>query len=94
MNEFNWQIKNKAKNNNSRTGVISTPHGQIETPAFIFCATKATLKSINTYQAKENLTQIISLYHLPYYILYPSVYPEYKISHSLNIYIYPYLLIS
>ena len=61
MNEFNWQIKNKAKNNNSRTGVISTPHGQIETPAFIFCATKATLKSINTYQAKENLTQIIFL---------------------------------
>ncbi len=66
MNEFNWQIKNKAKNNNSRTGVISTPHGQIETPAFIFCATKATLKSINTYQAKENLTQIIlsNTYHL------------------------------
>tara|TARA_B100000029_G_scaffold515709_1_gene624114 strand:- start:3863 stop:5056 length:1194 start_codon:yes stop_codon:yes gene_type:complete len=66
MNEFNWQIKNKSKKNNSRTGIISTPHGLIETPAFIFCATKAALKSINPYQAKENLTQIIlsNTYHL------------------------------
>ena len=50
------KIDNKSK---ARTGVISTPHGNIETPAFIFCGTKAALKSINVESAKKCGTQII-----------------------------------
>ena len=66
MSKFNWEIKKKLKNSNARLGIISTPHGIIETPAFIFCATKAALKSFTTKEAKENNTQIIlsNTYHL------------------------------
>ena len=66
MSNFCWKIKKKLKHNNARIGIISTPHGNIETPAFIFCATKAALKSFTTREAKENNTQIIlsNTYHL------------------------------
>ena len=43
----------KHQHSNARLGTISTPHGNIETPAFIFCATKATLKSFTTRDAKQ-----------------------------------------
>ena len=45
---------------------LNTPHGKINTPAFIFCATKGALKSSTTITAKENNTQIIlsNTYHL------------------------------
>ncbi|MDC3131622.1 tRNA guanosine(34) transglycosylase Tgt [Pelagibacteraceae bacterium] len=66
MPNFSWTIKKKSKTNNSRIGLISTPHGNIETPAFIFCATKGALKSFSTLGAKQNNTQIIlsNTYHL------------------------------
>ena len=66
MKDFTWSIKNKSNNSKARTGIISTPHGEIKTPAFIFCATKAALKSFTTKDAKENNTQIIlsNTYHL------------------------------
>ena len=66
MSKFSWKIKNFSKNSKARTGTISTPHGQIDTPAFIFCATKGALKSFTTKEAKENNTQIIlsNTYHL------------------------------
>ena len=53
MSKFSWQIKKKSKENKSRLGVISTPHGNIDTPAFIFCATKGALKSFSTEEAKK-----------------------------------------
>ena len=66
MSNFLWKIKKKLKNNNARIGVIHTPHGDIQTPAFVFCATKAALKSFTTADAKKNDTQIIlsNTYHL------------------------------
>ncbi len=66
MSNFEWKIIKKLNYNNARLGVISTPHGDIETPAFIFCATKAALKSFTTKEAKNNNTQIIlsNTYHL------------------------------
>ena len=66
MKIFSWRVKKLSKKNYARTGEITTPHGVIKTPAFIFCATKAALKSFSTNQAKENNTQIIlsNTYHL------------------------------
>ena len=66
MSSFHWRIHKKLKNNKARLGLISTPHGNIETPAFIFCATKAALKSFTTQDARKNNTQIIlsNTYHL------------------------------
>ena len=66
MKNFSWRVKTLSTKNKARTGEITTPHGKINTPAFIFCATKGALKSFNTIQAKENNTQIIlsNTYHL------------------------------
>ena len=66
MKKFSWKINHISTNTNARTGEIITPHGKIKTPAFIFCATKAAIKSFSTIQAKENNTQIIlsNTYHL------------------------------
>ena len=66
MTNFSWEVNYKSKKNNSRTGTIITPHGKINTPAFIFCATKGALKASTTNLAKENDTQIIlsNTYHL------------------------------
>ena len=66
MNNFSWIINKKATGSRARTGSLKTPHGVINTPAFIFCGTKASLKSFNTLEAKKNDTQIIlsNTYHL------------------------------
>ena len=53
MAKFSWQISSLSKKSNARTGYITTPNGVIKTPAFIFCATKAALKSITTTDAKK-----------------------------------------
>ena len=66
MKNFSWKVGYRSKKNNARTGTLTTPHGKISTPAFIFCATKGALKASNTNLAKENNTQIIlsNTYHL------------------------------
>ena len=48
MSKFDWEIKNKTSSSSARTGIIKTPHGSIQTPAFIFCGTKAAIKSSST----------------------------------------------
>lgn len=50
----------------ARLGTITTPHGVIETPAFIFCGTKAAMKAVTPQQMKDEGTQIIlsNTYHL------------------------------
>ena len=49
-----------------KIGLIKTPHGIIETPGFIFCATKASMKSTTIEMMEKNRTQIIlsNTYHL------------------------------
>ena len=66
MSNFKWKINKISKNSRARTGTLTTPHGDIQTPAFIFCGTKASLKSYNTLDAKKHNTQIIlsNTYHL------------------------------
>ena len=59
MNRFKWTVHKVQKKSRARIGTISTPHGNIETPAFIFCATKAAIKSLSTQQVLDSKTQII-----------------------------------
>ena len=49
-----------------RVGVLSTPHGDILTPAFVAVGTKATVKSLNPEQVKDAGTQVVlgNTYHL------------------------------
>ncbi len=61
MFSFNYQTHGSA-----RRGCIQTPHGLIQTPAFIFCATKAAMKALTPAQLIEEQTSIIlaNTYHL------------------------------
>lgn len=62
---FNFDFK-ETTINNARIGTITTPHGTIKTPAFIFCATKAAIKGLSVEDMREAGTQIIlsNTYHL------------------------------
>ena len=43
---FGFNVETQLGNGLGRTGTISTPHGQIQTPAFIPVGTKATVKAV------------------------------------------------
>ena len=49
-----------------RAGIISTLHGEIQTPAFVVVGTKATVKALSPEQVKELGTQVVlaNTYHL------------------------------
>ncbi|MCU7611501.1 tRNA guanosine(34) transglycosylase Tgt [Anaplasma capra] len=61
---FSFQVL--LEHNKARVSVISTPHGVLYTPAFIFCATKASVKSLDIRTVRECGTQIVlsNTYHL------------------------------
>ena len=50
----------------ARVGVIHTPHGDIQTPAFIPVGTKATVKALGVDDIKKTLGQVVlaNTYHL------------------------------
>jgi len=52
--------------NAARRGVLTTPHGVIQSPAFIFCATRGAIRGVWPSQAKAEGTQIVlgNTYHL------------------------------
>ena len=56
----------KKQNGLARVGVIHTPHGDIETPAFVGAATKATVKALTMSEVENLDTQAIlaNTYHL------------------------------
>lgn len=43
---FSFEVGQRLEQAGGRTGVIRTPHGQIQTPAFVVVGTKATVKSV------------------------------------------------
>jgi queuine tRNA-ribosyltransferase len=66
MNDrFGFTILKKAKQGLARVGLITTPHGTIETPAFIVVGTKATVKSLTMEQVKTIGAQAVlsNTYH-------------------------------
>lgn len=54
------------KNLEDGTGILTTPHGSVKTPAFIFCATKAAIKGLDVKTMLDCGTQMIlsNTYHL------------------------------
>jgi queuine tRNA-ribosyltransferase len=52
--QFHYEVEATLPNGLGRAGVITTPHGQIETPAFIPVGTKASVKAV-TPEAMEQL---------------------------------------
>lgn len=66
MSKFAFDIIHQDPTSHARLGLLHTPHGTIETPAFIFCATKAAMKALTPQHMREANTQIIlsNTYHL------------------------------
>ncbi len=63
---MNFKIEKKLKGALGRVGVLSTPHGDILTPAFVAVGTKATVKSLSPEQVLNAGTQVVlgNTYHL------------------------------
>jgi queuine tRNA-ribosyltransferase len=66
MSNFKFKILKKSPRTKARRGIIKTPHGLIETPAFIPVGTQAALKGLTPDEAKTLGIQIIfaNTYHL------------------------------
>ena len=63
---YSFEIKKSAESGLARVGTISTPHGEIHTPAFIPVGTKASVKSVLPESMKELGSQALlaNAYHL------------------------------
>ena len=63
---FGFEITHKDESSSARIGLLKTPHGTVETPNYIFCGTKASIKNVAPAQIKEAQTDIIlaNTYHL------------------------------
>jgi queuine tRNA-ribosyltransferase len=61
-----FKIDKKIPRSLGRAGVLATPHGEIQTPAFVAVGTKATIKSLTPEQVKETGSQVVlaNTYHL------------------------------
>lgn len=63
---FAFDVTARDEKSDARVGRLKTPHGTIETPNYIFCGTKATVKNVSPAQLHEAKTDIIlsNTYHL------------------------------
>jgi len=63
---FKFQIISKDSKSKARVGKLVTPHGVIDTPAFVPVGTKATVKGLTPQDLKECGVQILfgNTYHL------------------------------
>lgn len=63
---FSFCIEKKIPRALGRAGVLSTPHGKIETPAFVTVGTKGTVKAMTPEHVKDTGAQVVlgNTYHL------------------------------
>ncbi len=63
---FGFKILKQSKKSRARLGVISTPHGDIETPAFVPVATNASVRMLDSGEIEELGAQLLicNTYHL------------------------------
>ena len=66
MTGFSFEVTERLDGAPGRAGVIRTPHGDIETPAFIVVGTKATVKAVLPETVKDLGAQAVlaNAYHL------------------------------
>lgn len=66
MKKFSFNIHKELPNGLGRVGTIHTPHGDIQTPAFVTVGTKGTVKSLTPEQVAGTGAQVIiaNTYHL------------------------------
>ncbi len=61
-----FEIIKKSKKSNARVGLLRTPHGTVETPAFVPVATQAVVKTLTSEEVVETNSQILisNTFHL------------------------------
>lgn len=67
MEPITFTIQKRISGTFARAGIIHTPHGDIETPAFVVVGTKGTVKSIKPEDMREyvgNQVALANTYHL------------------------------
>jgi queuine tRNA-ribosyltransferase len=66
MTDFSFTIKSKDKHTNARTGIIHTPHGDIQTPAFVPVGTQGSVKSLTPHELDTLGVQLyfVNTYHM------------------------------
>lgn len=66
MKKFEFTIHKKSKKGLARAGTITTPHGTINTPAFVVVGTKADVKGVTTDMLRDMGVQVVlaNTYHL------------------------------
>lgn len=64
--QFKFNIKSRLSGTLARRGEIITPHGTVQTPAFIVVGTKATVKAMTPEQVKDASAEatLCNTYHL------------------------------
>ena len=65
---FNFELKKRSSETSlARTGIIHTPHGDIQTPAFVVVGTKATVKALSPEMVRDYIGAQVALsntYHI------------------------------
>lgn len=63
---FSYSIKNQDRSTHARTGEIRTPHGVIQTPAFVPVGTQATVKSLTPDELTDLGVELffVNTYHV------------------------------
>ena len=66
MSALKFSIEKRLKDSIGRAGIIQTPHGNIQTPAFVTVGTKGTVKSLSPEQVSSLGAQVVlaNTYHL------------------------------
>lgn len=66
MSPIKFTIEKKLSNGPGRAGILETPHGKIETPAFVVVGTKGSVKSLTPEQVAGLGAQVVlaNTYHL------------------------------
>ena len=70
---MNFELQHKDPNSNARTGLITTDHGQIETPIFMPVGTVGSVKAVHFHELKEDIKAQIILGNTYHLFLRPSI---------------------
>ncbi|KXK11120.1 MAG: Queuine tRNA-ribosyltransferase [Microgenomates bacterium OLB23] len=85
MKEFVFDVLHKSSMSRARRGKIVTPHGVVETPAFVTVGTKGTVKALAPEDLEKTGTQFVfaNTYHL---VLSPGAEMVHKLGgvHSMS----------
>lgn len=63
---ISFKVIKKSDKSRARAGILTTPHGNIETPTLVGVATQATMKALTWDQVRETGTQVLieNTFHL------------------------------